>query len=208
MKKRKRKCDHHMDNGAVFIAFGQIIVVLLALIGLGVAGCVLYLVRVRDQLAAIRKELQENQQNVRLQTIVGGTGQKPVDMFGLFKHIQRSREVEWEKPPRDLSLFDGRTDIVGSMQAMCEKYYLEAFTIATDDGLVVASSEADASADAAKYSYLFTEGQLPDDPKVMLFGIQHKGSDLVGILRTEHNIPDTWVEDMKNDAVSVLKRWL
>lgn len=190
------------------IAFGQIIVVLLALIGLGVAGCALYLVRIRDQLAAIQKDSQERQQNARLRDIIGGTGQKPVDMFGLFKHIQRSREVEWEKPPRDLSLFDGRTDIVGSMQAMCEKYYLDAFTIATDDGLVVASSEDDASADAAKYSYLFTEGELPDDPQVMLFGIQHKGSNLVGILRTEHNIPEAWVKDMEKDAVSVLKKWL
>ncbi|WP_342678609.1 hypothetical protein [Methanofollis sp. UBA420] len=197
-----------MDDGTTFIALGQIIVVLLALIGMGVAGCVLYLVRVQDQLAAIRKDSQERQQYAQLRNIIGGTAQAPVDMFTLFKHIQRSREVEWEKPPLALSLFDGRTDIAGSMQAMCEKYYLDAFTIATDDGLVVASSEDDASADAAKYSYLFTEGKLPDDPKVMLFGIQHKGSSLVGILRTEHNIPDAWVKDMESDAVSVLRNWL
>lgn len=197
-----------MDSGALYIAFGQIIVVLLALISLGVAGCVLYLVRIRNQLTTIQKDVQEKQQNARLQGLVGGTGQKPVDVFGLFKHIERSREVEWEKSPRDISLFDGRTDIVGSMQAMCEKYYLEAFTIATDDGLVVASSKEDASADAAKYSYLFTEGELPDDPQVMFFGIQHKGSNLVGILRTEHNLPDAWVKDMEKDAVSVLKKWL
>jgi hypothetical protein len=198
-----------MADGATFIALGQIIVVLLALIGLGVAACVLYLVRVQEQLAAIRKDAQERQQYAQLRrNIVGGTVQTPVDMFKLFKHIQRSREVEWEKPPLEISLFDGRTDIVGSLQAMCEKYYLSAFTIATDDGLVVASSEDDASADAAKYSYLFTEGKLPDDPKVMLFGIQHKGSNLVGILRTEHNLPEAWVKDMESDAVSILRKWL
>ncbi|WP_298665499.1 hypothetical protein [uncultured Methanofollis sp.] len=197
-----------MDDGTIFIALGQIIVVLLALIGVGVAGCVLYLVRVQEQLVAIRKDSQERQQYTQLRNIVGGTAQTSVDMFQLFKHIQRSREVEWEKPPLNLDLFEGRADIAGSMQAMCEKYYLDAFTVATDDGLVVASSEDDASADAAKYSYLFTEGKLPDDPKVMLFGIQHKGSNLVGILRTEHNIPDAWVKDMESDAVSILRKWL
>jgi hypothetical protein len=198
-----------MDDGATIIGLGQIIVVLLALIGLGVAGCVLYLVRVQDQLAAIRKDAQEKQHYAQLrQSIVGGAAQAPVDMFKLFKHIQLSREVEWGKPPLEIDLFEGRTDIAGSMQAMCEKYYLSAFTIATDDGLVVASSEDDASADAAKYSYLFTEGKLPDDPKVMLFGIQHKGSNLVGILRTEHNLPEAWVKDMESDAVFILRKWL
>ncbi len=97
---------------------------------------------------------------------------------------------------------------MGSMKALCEKYYLSAFTIATDDGLVVASSMVDAAADAAKYSHAFTSGALPDDPQVMLFGVRHKGSPLVGIIRTDQNIPEKWVESMQSDSVSILKRWL
>ncbi|QSZ66845.1 hypothetical protein RJ40_04720 [Methanofollis aquaemaris] len=197
-----------MDDGTTLVVLGEIIVVLLTLIGVGIAGCVLQMVRVRGLLEEVRTDTQESQQVGRLREMVGGTGRGPVDMFKLFKHIQRSREVEWEKPPRKIELIGGRADILESMKALCEKYYLDAFTISTDDGLVVASSEGDAASDAAKYSYIFSEGGLPDDPTVMLFGIQHKGSSLVGILHTEHNIPDTWVQDMEHDAVEVLRRWL
>jgi hypothetical protein len=140
--------------------------------------------------------------------MIGGTPREPVDLFKLFKHIQRSREVEWDKPPQNIEVVSGRSDIMESMKALCEKYYLDAFTIATDDGLVVASTMEDAAADAAKYSHAFTTGTLPDDPQVMLFGVRHKGSPLVGIIRTDRNIPERWVESMENDAVSVLKRWL
>lgn len=198
-----------MDDGTTLVVLGEIIVVLLTLIGVGIAGCVLQLIRVRGLLEEVRTDTLETQQAGRLREMVGGTAtQGPVDMFKLFKHIQRSREVEWEKPPREIELIEGRNDIIGSMNALCEKYYLDSFTISTDDGLVVASSEGDAASDAAKYSYIFSEGGYPDDPTVMLFGIQHKGSNMVGILRTEHNIPDRWVQDMEHDAVAILQRWL
>jgi hypothetical protein len=198
-----------MDDGTMLVVLGEIIVVLLTLIGVGIAGCVLQLIRVRGLLEEVRTDTLETQQAGRLREMVGGTAtQGPVDMFKLFKHIQRSREVEWEKPPREIELIEGRNDIIGSMNALCEKYYLDSFTISTDDGLVVASSEGDAASDAAKYSYIFSEGGYPDDPTVMLFGIQHKGSNMVGILRTEHNIPDRWVQDMEHDAVAILQRWL
>ncbi|MDD3621715.1 MAG: hypothetical protein PHQ81_04850 [Methanofollis sp.] len=201
-----------MDDGMMLVVLGEIIVVLLTLIGVGIAGCVLQLIRVRGLLEEVRADTLETQQAGRLREMVGGTAvQGPVDMFKLFKHIQRSREVEWENPPRETELIEGKADIMGSMKALCEKYYLEAFTISTDDGLVVASSGGDAGdaiSDAAKYSYIFTEGEYPDDPTVMLFGIQHKGSNLVGILRTEHNIPERWVQDMEHDAIAILQRWL
>ncbi|QYZ78819.1 hypothetical protein E2N92_04930 [Methanofollis formosanus] len=197
-----------MDDGTTLVVLGEIIVVLLTLIGVGIAACVLQMVRVRGLLEEVRVDNQERQQAGLLREIVGGTAQAPVDMFKLFKHIQRSREVEWEKPPLEIELIRGRADIMESMKALCEKYYLDAFTISTDDGLVVASSGGDAASDAAKYSYVFSEGRLPDDPTVMLFGIQHKGSSLVGILHTEHNIPETWVQDMEHDAVEVLQQWL
>jgi len=197
-----------MEDGAMLVALGEIMVVLLALIGVGVAGCVLYLVRIRDQMDEILKEFSERHQITQLRDMIGGTPREPVDLFKLFKHIQKSREVEWDKPPQDVEVVVGQNDIMGSMKALCEKYYLDAFTIATDDGLVVASSMDDAAADAAKYSHAFTAGTLPDDPQVMLFGVRHKGSPLVGIIRTDRNIPEKWVESMENDAVSILKRWL
>ena len=38
-----------MEDGAMLVALGEIMVVLLALIGVGVSGCVLNLVRIRDR---------------------------------------------------------------------------------------------------------------------------------------------------------------
>ncbi|MDK2975203.1 MAG: hypothetical protein PWP08_1574 [Methanofollis sp.] len=197
-----------MEDGVMLVALGEIMVVLLALIGVGVAGCVLYLAIIRGQIDEMLKELSEQHRIARLQDMVGGAPGGPVDLFKLFKHIQKSRELEWEKPPQDVDVVAGRNDIMDSMKTLCEKYYLNAFTIATDDGLVVASSMEDAAADAATYSHAFATGDLPDDPQVMLFGVRHKGSALVGIIRTDHNIPETWVEFMERDAVSILKRWL
>lgn len=192
----------------MLVALGEIMVVLLALIGVGVAGCVLYLVRIGDRIDRLQKELADRRQAAQLHAMVGKADLAAVDVFKLFKHIQKSREMEWEKPPLDIDVVSGRSDIMDSMKALCDKYYLSAFTIATDDGLVVASSQDDAAADAAKYSYEFVQGTLPDDPQVMLFGIRHKGSALVGVIRTDHNIPDKWVEAMESDAVSILKQWL
>jgi len=197
-----------MEDGAMLVALGEITVVLLALIGVGVAGCALYLVRIRDRIDQIQKDSSERHQITQLRDMIGEVPRESVDLFKLFKHIQKSREVEWEKPPQDIDVVAGRSDIVDSMKALCEKYYLNAFTIATDDGLVVSSSMEDAAADAAKYSYDFARGNLPDDPQVMLFGVRHKGSALVGVIRTDHNIPEKWVESMERDAVAILKRWL
>ncbi|TAJ44907.1 hypothetical protein [Methanofollis fontis] len=197
-----------MEDGAMLVALGEIGVVILALIGVGVAGCMLYLIRIREQLDAIRKEGQERQQAAQLRSMIGGPAQAPVDMFRLFKHIERTRQVELDKPPKKIELITGRSNILESMNALCEKYYLDAFTVATDDGLLVASSEEDATDDAARYSHVFASGNLPDDPQVMLFGIRHKGSDMVGIIRTKHNIPENWVQGMEDDVVSILKQWL
>ena len=68
--------------------------------------------------------------------------------------------------------------------ALVEKYSLTTFTIATSDGLVFASSGGDdANINAATYTAMETRDPLSKTATVIIPGLIHKGSDLVGIIR-------------------------
>lgn len=95
-----------------------------------------------------------------------------------------------------------------NMKALAEKYYLDSITLATADGLVVASSGADAQADAAQYSHMYKKGEILDNPKVQLFGLSHQGSSLIGIIKKKQSIPDYWTKMIEEDTKKILNWWL
>jgi hypothetical protein len=119
--------------------------------------------------------------------------------------VRRNETVE---SPRSIEVLESTTDIMKNFQSLRDKYYLDAFTLATNDGLVVASSDRDAQADAAQYSQVFTLGEKPTDPAVRLFGMSHQGSSLVGIIKTNRSIPDSWMKSIEDDAKRILNWWL
>ncbi|PKL63803.1 MAG: hypothetical protein CVV32_12190 [Methanomicrobiales archaeon HGW-Methanomicrobiales-3] len=110
---------------------------------------------------------------------------------------------------KEISLLEDRKDISESLQALKEKYSLDAFTIATADGLVFASGGGtDSQTDAAQYSEIFNNDPLSETPGVVLTGIEHKGSSLVLIIRTQIPVPDEIRMRIENDTKDILNWWI
>ena len=111
--------------------------------------------------------------------------------------------------PKGVSVVEGMEDVTGSLRALVEKYSLDQFTLATADGLVFASSGGEsAQTDAASYGELFVNDPLAETPGVVLFGFTHKGSDLVGIIRTNLQIPEEISHMIENDTKDILNKWI
>ncbi|MDT8358160.1 MAG: hypothetical protein RQ758_06605 [Methanomicrobiaceae archaeon] len=117
-------------------------------------------------------------------------------------------EGEGWRAPLEIDLIKGRRDIQESMQAFCEKYGIDSFTLASGDGLVIASSLPHPDEKAAHYSYLFSNGIEPKNPGVRLFGFDFNDDLVVGIVRAGGQIPPECIEAMKGEAVNVLTWWL
>ena len=102
----------------------------------------------------------------------------------------------------------GRKTIAESLKALCEKYSLDSCTIATPDGLVVASSLEDAEEEAAQYSYLYINGIAPHDPFIRLFGISYQGGEVVGIVKGRKEVFDNSQQALQNELQAILDWWL
>jgi hypothetical protein len=127
--------------------------------------------------------------------------------------IRRSIPQTVQKPgelprPKEVNIRK-QADITGSFGALAGKYSLGQFTIATSDGLVFASSGDDAAqTDAAQYGELYAKNPLADTPGVVMFGLSHKGSDLVGIIRTDLRIPEETLRMIELDTKDILNWWI
>jgi hypothetical protein len=111
--------------------------------------------------------------------------------------------------PGTTSVTDGMADITSSFRTLTGKYSLDQFTLATADGLVFASSGGeDAHADAARFGEMFVNDPLVETPGVILFGLDHKGSGLVGIIRTDLRIPEEVEKMIESDTKDILNWWI
>ena len=100
-------------------------------------------------------------------------------------------------------------DIMASMRALGQKYNLAEITIATDDGLVLATSaKRDVEFDAVHYSQVVQLMASPSEPDVTLFELWHKGSHLIGIIRTTRHISPVLKEQIRDDTKVILQWWL
>jgi len=125
--------------------------------------------------------------------------------------IVQSQKVH-KIPPlmtREIELLRGREDITQSLIALVEKYSLSTFTIATSDGLVFASSGGDdASINAATYTTMATRDPLSKPPTVIIPGLIHKGSDLVGIIHTQNPLEEEILMKITKDTQTILNWWV
>ena len=115
-----------------------------------------------------------------------------------------------KKTPQSIpaSVMEGR-DITECFGLLTRKFSLDSFTLATCDGLVFASSGGgNVPADAARYSEIFCNDPLSETPGVTLFGMDHSGSSLVGIIRTPQEIPRNVLDAIENDTKAILNRWI
>jgi hypothetical protein len=111
--------------------------------------------------------------------------------------------------PKEINLLNGSPDITQSLRALVEKYSFDQFTIATSDGLVFASSGAETvQNDAAQYGERFASDPYSETPGVVLFGLSHKGSDLVLIIRTNLPVPDEIRTAIEKDTKDILNWWI
>ncbi|HVP95014.1 MAG TPA: hypothetical protein VMS89_07580 [Methanoregulaceae archaeon] len=107
------------------------------------------------------------------------------------------------EPEQGIRLRD-QGDISKNMQAFIEKYHLDSFTLSSDDGLVIASTSTEGQRDAANYSQSFRAGQQSPEPGTMVFGMNHRGSTIIGIIKSGYEIAGPVFADIEADANNIL----
>lgn len=96
-------------------------------------------------------------------------------------------------------------DISKNMQAFVEKYGFDSFTLSSDDGLVIASTSEDGQRDAANCSQSFRAGIQYPEPGILIFGMNHRGSTIIGIIKSSHPVRSPVPTEIEIDANNILK---
>jgi len=89
-----------------------------------------------------------------------------------------------------------------------EKYGLASFTLATADGLLIGSTKAGAEDEAARCSYLYTQGKLQDETGAELLGIPHHGEVVIGIIRPSDPLSAELASALERDTRNALQHWV
>lgn len=109
---------------------------------------------------------------------------------------------------RDVDILENNSDIRRNMEALNKKYGLGSITLASPDGLVIASSDPDAQQIAARYSHMMIKGLKPEDARIQVFEMYYRGSPITGIIRVDHPLPAAWLSSIEEDARKILNWWL
>lgn len=99
-------------------------------------------------------------------------------------------------------------DITKNLHALVSKYHLDAITLSTTDGLMIATTSETGQDDAAHYGHVLKPGEVPSVPDIRLFFITHKGSSVVGIIRSGQQVTDSMLERITNDTEKIMKWWI
>jgi len=100
-------------------------------------------------------------------------------------------------------------DIMSGMRRLCEIHGIEALTLSNPDGLVVASSgDPSADEDAARMSYAAASGTPISERGMSVFPLEYKGSNLVGIIKSQSQISEAALAALRKDIESLLERWI
>lgn len=99
---------------------------------------------------------------------------------------------------------DRNLDISENIHVILDKYNLQRLTIATDDGLVVASSDAGAEHEAATLSHIFRSWGGSDIYTLTVFGIPHGTATLVGIVKRAGVLSETDLKGIETDTGLVI----
>jgi hypothetical protein len=91
---------------------------------------------------------------------------------------------------KEIDILYGRTEVTRNLLALFEKYSPGAFTIATSDGLTFASQGRGYPIDAPICCMMINHNPLLTTPLVITSGLPHKGSDLVGVIRTHNPVSE------------------
>ena len=99
-------------------------------------------------------------------------------------------------------------DISRNLHALASKYHLGAITLSTTDGLMIATTGESGQDDAAHYGQALKPDEVPSVPGMRIFDITHKGSSIIGIIRSDHVITDSSLESIKKDTEKIMNWWI
>ena len=131
-----------------------------------------------------------------------GSAQRPGNA-----ELERVELSERKQVEDNIQLLD-LGDITKNLHGLVSKYHLDALTLSTKDGLVIAATSERGQEDAAHYGQVLKPGEGPAVPGIRLFVINHKGSSVVGIIRSDHLIPDSTLESIRKDAEKIMSWWI
>ncbi|MCK9308519.1 MAG: hypothetical protein M0P17_13440 [Methanoculleus sp.] len=139
----------------------------------------------------------------------------------IFRTLQRSDPPDAPVTPEEpsdpagsislpLSDIDPRSagSLEESLSAISERHGLSSFTLATVDGLLIGSTRPGAEDEAARYSYLYTQGKLHDEAGVELLGVPHYGETVVGIAHPSQDLSAEQMSTLERDIRDTLQRWV
>ena len=116
------------------------------------------------------------------------------------------------KDSDEVTYLDSTVDLSENMRRIVEKFKIKRITLATSDGLIVASSYADSQFEAAtsiqllNYGFSTKEDTLGDT--LMIFGFHHNKVSLVGIVRGSGEMPRIALEKIIEDAKRALSLYI
>jgi len=134
----------------------------------------------------------------------------------LMERLNYSREkISAKVVPLDINVNDSES-VQQSIEALSNKYFLESATITSDDGLVIASSSDRSEEEAAEFSFMFQEAQKIRQTNlislaeigVYICSINSRESPLICILKSEYVIESNRLNKIREDAESIIKRWV
>jgi hypothetical protein len=99
-------------------------------------------------------------------------------------------------------------DISRNLHALASKYHLGAITLSTTDGLMIATTGESGQDDAAHYGQALKPDEVPSVPGMRIFDITHKGSSIIGIIRSDHVITDSSLESIVKDTEKIMNWWI
>jgi hypothetical protein len=73
---------------------------------------------------------------------------------------------------------------------------------------MIASTSETGQDDAAHFGHVLRPGETPSLPDIRLFFLSHKGSSVVGIIRSGRQVTDTGLESIRNDTEKIMNWWL
>ena len=125
------------------------------------------------------------------------------------EEITEEKELILPDPDKKLNCLEGKKNISESLAALAERFSLDEVTLATSDGLLLASSTKVPAAEAiAKYSEMYADNLRPWPPGILLFGLEHKGSSLVGIAKSRDLLAQEADPDLLRETKDILNWWI
>jgi len=180
-----------MDDTILFIVIGLIIILIPATV---------FLIRMIRAEAARKSRAKKQRLDYQ-------PSAKPVWVptpVPISKYLPRQQPAAGTGP--DATLLEDCHDLQQSLVALTKKYSLDSFTIGTADGLVFASSGGStAQEDAAGFSQ---NHDIEESAGVASFSMNHRGSDLIGIIRSQGIITGELQKHIERDTKDILNKWI